>query len=67
LTLWDIERSVSTKELTTAEVISAAKKQIITADDAYNRLLGQGYAADDAAIKLAIAGLSATTTTTGGA
>jgi hypothetical protein len=57
IALWDIERDVVTKELTTAEVIQAARKGIITVDDARNRLLGQGYAPDDADIKLAIAGL----------
>jgi hypothetical protein len=57
LALWDIERTVVTKELTTAEVISAAKQQVITVDDARTRLLVQGYAPDDANIKLAIAGL----------
>jgi hypothetical protein len=66
LALWDIEKGVITKELTTAEIIAAAKKQIITVDDANTRLLGQGYAQDDATIKLAIAGLSTSTTTTGG-
>lgn len=66
IALWDIQRGVVTKELTTAEIISAAKKQIITADDAYNRLLGQGYATDDAAIKLAIAGLTPSGQTVGG-
>jgi hypothetical protein len=55
--LWDIERSVVTKELTTAEVIAAAKGHIITVEDARTRLLGQGYSADDAEIKLAIAAL----------
>ncbi|HEU5218860.1 MAG TPA: hypothetical protein VFU23_09385, partial [Gemmatimonadales bacterium] len=59
LALWDIERGVVTKELTTAEIIAAAKKAIITTDDARTRLLGQGYSPDDAEIKLALAGLVA--------
>jgi hypothetical protein len=65
LGLWDIERSVVTKELTAAEVLSAAKKGIITANDAGARLAAQGYALDDVAIKLALAGLT-TPPTTGG-
>lgn len=66
IALWDIERGIVTKELTPAQVISAAKKGLITADDADTRLQGMGYAADDSAILLGIAGLSTSATTTGG-
>jgi hypothetical protein len=59
LTLWDIERGVVTKELTTAEVIAAAHAKIITVGDAQARLEGQGYSPDDAVIKLKIAKLIA--------
>lgn len=55
LILWDIERQVATKELTTAEVIAAAKLGLFGVDEALNRLQGQGYSQDDAVIKLQIA------------
>lgn len=64
--LWDIERGIITKELTPAQVIAAAKKQLISGDDANTRLQGMGYAADDALILLAIAGVSVSATTPGG-
>lgn len=66
LALWDIERTIITKELTPAQVIQAAKKALISVTDADNRLQGMGYAPDDSAILLGIAGLSLSTTPTGG-
>lgn len=56
--VWDLERSISTKELTPAQVVQAAKKGIITGADAEVRLLGLGYDPTDATILLAIAGIT---------
>ena len=57
INLWAIERGVVTKELTTAQVIAAAKRSFISVDDAQARLEGQGYAPDDAEIMLGLSGL----------
>lgn len=52
LALWDIERSVVTKELSTAQVVAAAKAGIFDVNSATNRLMGQGYAQEDAVVLL---------------
>lgn len=50
LALWDIERTVSTKQLTLAQIEAAFKKQVISPAVAFQRLQEIGYAVDDAAI-----------------
>jgi hypothetical protein len=57
LDLWDIERSTYSRSLTPAEIISAAKKSVITVAQGREMLIGAGYPPDVAEIKLAIAGL----------
>lgn len=52
LTLWDIERGVVTKELTTAQVVAAAKAGIFDTNTAQSKLMGQGYAQEDAVVLL---------------
>lgn len=59
LDLWDIERDTTSKALTPAQVVSAVKKGIIDVAAGMRRLVGQGYAADDAAILLELAGIAA--------
>lgn len=54
MALWDLERAVSVKELTAAEVETAAKEKIIPADEALSILVQMGYAPHDAWIKLAL-------------
>lgn len=62
IALWDLEREVSPPQLTIAQILSAAKKQIIGWDDAERRLLDRGYDPVDAAILLADAGKPRTPT-----
>lgn len=57
LALWQIELDVSTKDLTTAEVISATKIGVFMTGPAHQKLQGQGYSSDDALTKLKIAKL----------
>lgn len=57
LALWDLEQTTSTRGLSEAQVISAAKKTIITTDDAAVRLGNMGYSDGDVMILLQIAGL----------
>lgn len=59
LTLWQIELDVSTKDLTTAEVISATKIGVFLTGPAFTKLQGQGYSSEDALTKLKIAKLLA--------
>jgi hypothetical protein len=47
LALWDLERSVSTKELTLAQLHAALKKGILSTGEFSQRLAGIGYSADD--------------------
>lgn len=54
--LWDIERETVSAQLTTAQIQSALKKDFITAAGAYERFLGRGYSAADAAILVRLAG-----------
>lgn len=56
LALWQLEREVSPPQLTVAQITSAAKKDLITWEDAESRLLARGYDPIDAAIVLALAG-----------
>lgn len=59
LILWGLERSTVTKNLTPAQVVAAAKKQIIDGPAALSRLVGQGYDDADARILLALSGVTA--------
>lgn len=58
LSLWDIERDTVTRDLTPAQLVSAARKGLMDPQVAQHRLIGQGYAADDAAVLLGISGVS---------
>jgi hypothetical protein len=55
--LWDIERTTVSKTLTTAQIVSAVKKDLLTPDDAMARLVHAGYTSDDAAILLGLGGV----------
>ena len=55
--LWTIERQVSTKELTTAEILTANKKGIFLSGPTFNKLVAIGYAPEDALVKLKIVGI----------
>lgn len=46
--IWDIERTTITKTLTPAQIRQAAKKELISHEEAIARLTSQGYASDDA-------------------
>jgi hypothetical protein len=65
LALWEIERAISRKELTPAEVKAAHKKGIISDQEYATRLRGLGYAPSDVAILLDIAGVDPSTVTIG--
>lgn len=54
--LWDLERTTVTKGLTPAQIVSAVKKGFIDAEAGLTRLMGQGYAQDDAMVLLLIGG-----------
>lgn len=54
--LWDLERSTVTKGLTVAQITAAIKKGFMSEADGLSRLIGQGYAEDDARILLLSAG-----------
>lgn len=56
-TLWDLERQSVTKSLTTAQITAAVKKGFLAVDDAFARLVGQGYSDGDATIVLQLAGV----------
>lgn len=58
LHFWDLERQVTTRELTPAQIIAAAKHQHIDYANALTRLLGLGYDSDDAQLLLAIANVT---------
>lgn len=52
---WDLELAASTRQLTEAQIVAAHHKQLITGQDAYDRLTGLGYAGGDALILLGVA------------
>lgn len=52
LSVWSIERSIETRQLTAAQIHSAVKKTIITPDDGLSRLVAMGYSQDDATLLL---------------
>jgi len=61
LQLWTIEQQTVTRDLTPAQLVAAAKKGLMPPDDALARLVGQGYAESDAAVLLALQGVTAAT------
>ncbi len=52
LALWGIERDTVTKDLTPAQIVAAAKKELMDTNTAVSRLVGQGYDQGDAVILL---------------
>lgn len=57
--LWQVEQQTVTRDLTPAQLVAAAKKSIIPMDVAVSRLVGQGYAEQDALVLLANSGVVA--------
>ncbi len=55
IALWDEERATPTKSLTSAQVAQAVVRGYLTHEEGVSRLIGQGYAADDADIVLNLA------------
>jgi hypothetical protein len=64
--LWDLERTTVTKGLTPAQIVSAVKKGVIDRDGGLARLVGQGYAQEDAQVLLIIGGAVSSPTQQGG-
>jgi hypothetical protein len=60
LSLWDIERTTVTRNLTPAQIVAAAKKlpDLMPFGAALDRLVGQGYADTDARILLGVSGVT---------
>ena len=54
LGFWELEAAANVRSLTEAQIAKAVKDQIITADDAAERLIRMGYSADDATLLLAM-------------
>lgn len=54
---WDFEIKARVRGLTEAQVIAAAKKEVITVDDAGARLTAMGYSDTDVGVLLGTAGL----------
>lgn len=52
LAIWDIDRTTITKTLTPAQIRQAFKKTLITEEDAFARLVAQGYDETDAGLFL---------------
>jgi hypothetical protein len=57
MALWLIEHDASTRDLSAAEIIHAAKLKIMLSGPAYTRLQGIGYDASDALVKLKLGGI----------
>lgn len=57
IAVWDIERDTVTRDLTPAQIVAAAKKGILAPPAAQSRLVGQGYASEDASILLQLSGV----------
>jgi hypothetical protein len=55
LKLWDLERAVTVKSLTEAQVVKAVKDDLLTATEGHARLTAMGYADGDANILLGVA------------
>lgn len=56
LGLWDLERETVSAQLTPAQIQAALKKGFLSPQHAYERLLGRGYAPEDAAILIKLTG-----------
>jgi hypothetical protein len=56
LILWNLERGTPSKALTPADIANAVKKGLLDQTQALDRLVGQGYSADDATIYLQLRG-----------
>jgi hypothetical protein len=54
LKIWDIERAMTIRRLSQAQVVQAVKHDFITAQDGLGRLLAMGYDEIDAAILLGV-------------
>jgi hypothetical protein len=65
LLFWRIERTTYGRALTPAQIVSAAKKGLLSGVEAHTRLVGQSYSPDDARILLAISNVDAESTQTG--
>jgi hypothetical protein len=52
LSFWDIEAAANVRVLTEAQIVKAAKLELITPDDAGSRLVALGYSAGDAQLLL---------------
>lgn len=57
LVLWDIEKTTVTRNLTPAQLVTAAKKQLLSVGQVLSRLVGQGYSSEDARVLLGNAGV----------
>jgi hypothetical protein len=55
LMVWDIEREATVAVLSEAQIVAAHKKELISGEDAYSRLIARGYTDDDAHILLDVA------------
>lgn len=58
LSLWSIEQTTVTRDLTPAQLVQAAKKGIMPPAAAHQRLVGQGYASEDATVLLGLSGVT---------
>lgn len=54
LKIWDIERAMTVRRLSAAQVVQAVKHDMMTAQDALTRLLAMGYDVIDAGILLGV-------------
>lgn len=57
LQLWAIERETVTKDLTPSQIVLAAAKGLMSVQSALDRLIGQGYASQDASVLLQLSGV----------
>lgn len=55
-TVWDLERQTVRAQLTTAQIQQALRKGFINDRTAYERLIGRGYAPEDANVLVRLAG-----------
>lgn len=58
LAVWDHERELNRPELTVAQIVKAAKHEVITAADALGRMLARGYVDADARVILHTEGVT---------
>lgn len=55
-TVWDLERQTVRAQLTTSQIQQAMRKGFLTDEEGYQRLLGRGYAPEDANVLVRLAG-----------